>query len=88
MLTQIMSNGIFKSPVHRVVANSKERISLAMFYALEPEKMLEPAEGLVDEMRPSLYRKMKTRDFLTSFFEKFSQGETTIKWLRVDQKPS
>ncbi|KAJ6794872.1 putative 2-oxoglutarate-dependent dioxygenase [Iris pallida] len=74
---EIMSNGIFKSPVHRVVTNTKERMSVAMFYALEPEKYLEPAEGLVDEKRPRLYKKMRTKDFLDVFFQKFSLGQST-----------
>lgn len=74
---EIMSNGIFKSPVHRVVTNTKERMSVAMFYALEPEKYLEPAEGLVDEKRPRLYKKMRTKDFLDVFFQKFFQGQST-----------
>ncbi|KAF0935478.1 hypothetical protein E2562_033620 [Oryza meyeriana var. granulata] len=44
---EVMSNGMFRSPVHRVVTNAeKERISLAMFYALDPEKVIEPAAGL------------------------------------------
>nr|AIA59798.1 leucoanthocyanidin dioxygenase [Lycoris radiata] len=80
---EIMSNGIFKSPVHRVVANSKERISIAMFYSLEPEKILEPSEHLVSESRPSLYNKMTVKDFLIAFFEKFSHGVCTIEWLKV-----
>lgn len=80
---EVMSNGSFKSPVHRAVANSKERISVAMFFSLDPEKILEPAEGLVDKMRPSLYWRMTVKDFLKAFFEKFTQGETTICWLRV-----
>jgi isopenicillin N synthase-like dioxygenase len=45
-----MNNGIFKSPVHRVVANAEnERISLAVFYGVDGEKVLEPAAGLLDE---------------------------------------
>ncbi|ONK60324.1 uncharacterized protein A4U43_C08F17010 [Asparagus officinalis] len=75
---EVMSNGIFKSSVHRVVTGSKERISIAMFFSLQPEKMLEPAQGLVSEIRPCLYRKMKANDFLKAFFDKFAQGETTI----------
>nr|XP_029117038.1 protein SRG1 isoform X2 [Elaeis guineensis] len=81
---EIMSNGIFKSPVHRVVTNSeKERISVVMFYALEPEKELEPAERLVDEMRPRLYRKVKTKDYLEVFFQSFSQGKRAIDWVKI-----
>ncbi|KAK8294657.1 hypothetical protein V6Z12_D05G014200, partial [Gossypium hirsutum] len=50
---QIMSNGIFKSPVHRVVTNTdKLRISVAMFNEVEPEKEIGPVEGLIDENRP------------------------------------
>ena len=38
---QIMSNGIFKSPVHRVVTNSeRERISLAVFSSPDSDKRL------------------------------------------------
>ncbi|KAG8495676.1 hypothetical protein CXB51_013576 [Gossypium anomalum] len=48
----IMSNGIFKSPVHRVVTNTdKLRISVAMFNEVEPEKEIGPVEGLIDENR-------------------------------------
>ncbi|XP_020244912.1 codeine O-demethylase-like [Asparagus officinalis] len=79
---EVMSNGIFKSPVHRVVTGSKERTSIAMFFLLQPEKMLEPTQGLVSETRPCLYRKMKAKDFLKAFFDKFAQGQTTIQWLR------
>jgi isopenicillin N synthase-like dioxygenase len=42
---QIMSNGIFKSPMHRVLTNtSKLRISVAMFK--EPEQDKEKAKAL------------------------------------------
>ena len=63
-----MCNGILKSPVHRVVVNAEERISLAMFYMLEQEKDLEPAAGLVDEMRPRLCKKVKAKDFNEAYF--------------------
>ncbi|XP_042974879.1 flavonol synthase/flavanone 3-hydroxylase-like [Carya illinoinensis] len=47
---EIMSNGIFKSPVHRVVTNSeRERMSLAVFYIPEPEKEIGPDDRLVNE---------------------------------------
>ncbi|ONK59766.1 uncharacterized protein A4U43_C08F10420 [Asparagus officinalis] len=71
---EVMSNGTSKSDVHRVVADSKERISVTMFYLLESEKMLEPVEGLVTEMRPFLFRKMKAKELLKIYYEKFAQG--------------
>jgi len=51
-----MTNGIFKSPVHRVLANSKrERISVAMFYTPEPNKEIGPEQSLVNEEQPRYY---------------------------------
>uniref|UniRef100_A0ACD5WLK1 Uncharacterized protein n=1 Tax=Avena sativa TaxID=4498 RepID=A0ACD5WLK1_AVESA len=45
---EIMNNGIFRSPIHRVVTNAeKERFSLAIFYVVDGETTLEPAPGLV-----------------------------------------
>lgn len=42
-VTEIMSNGLFRSPVHRAVTNAEsDRVSLAMFYTLDTEKEIEP----------------------------------------------
>jgi isopenicillin N synthase-like dioxygenase len=57
---QIMSNGIFKSPVHDVVTNSERlRISAALFNETDPEKEIGHVDCLVDERRPRLYRNVK-----------------------------
>ena len=57
---QIMSNGIFKSPVHRVVTNSeRERISLAVFSSPDSDKEIEPIGRLFNDSRPRLYKKVK-----------------------------
>ncbi|KAF2318123.1 hypothetical protein GH714_041474 [Hevea brasiliensis] len=56
----IMSNGIFKSPVHRVVTNSeKERITVAVFCIPDSDKEIKPADALVNETRPRLYKNVK-----------------------------
>ncbi|OAY66783.1 Protein SRG1 [Ananas comosus] len=81
---EIMSNGTFKSPVHRVVTNAgKERLSVAMFYALDPERELGPAAGLIDEERPRLYKTVKTKDYLAVLFETFAKGKRAIDWAKV-----
>ena len=65
---EIMCNGIFRSPVHRVVTNAeRERLSLAVFYAVDGETVLEPAPGLLDDERPARYGKFKAKDFGLSF---------------------
>lgn len=81
---EIMSNGIFKSPVHRVVTNAeKERISLAVFYGVGAENALEPAAGLLDEKRPARYRKISMTDFIAGIHGQFSRGTRFIESLKI-----
>jgi len=55
-----MSNGIFKSPMHRVVTNTEKlRMSIAMFNEPEPENEIGPVEGLINEKRPRVYKNVK-----------------------------
>lgn len=75
---EIISNGIFKSPVHRVVTNSeRERISLAMFYCPNQEKEIEPANWLVNESRPRLYKTVKNYNRL--YLEQHKLGKRPIE---------
>ncbi|KAL5985634.1 hypothetical protein ACLOJK_027620 [Asimina triloba] len=63
---EVMSNGMFKSPVHRAVANSVEdRISLVMFLVANAEKEIGPADGLIDEEngKPRLYKRFKVKEY-------------------------
>ena len=77
-----MSNGIFKSPVHRVVTNSeRERISLAVFCIPEPGKEIEPVDGLVNESSPRLYKKMK--NFVDIYFQYYQQGKRPIDAAKI-----
>ncbi|XP_059432913.1 jasmonate-induced oxygenase 2-like [Corylus avellana] len=79
---EIMSNGIFKSPVHRVVTNSeRERISLAVFCIPEPENEIEPVDGLVNESSPRLYRKMK--NYAAIYFQYYQQGKRPIDAAKI-----
>ncbi|CAN6214884.1 unnamed protein product [Urochloa humidicola] len=81
---EIMNNGIFKSPVHRVVTNAEqERISVATFYNVEGQKMLEPAAGLLDENRPARYRKINASDYDVGLREHFSKGKRFIETLKI-----
>ncbi|KAF5934889.1 hypothetical protein HYC85_026018 [Camellia sinensis] len=74
---EIMSNGMFKSPVHRVVTNSeRERITLAVFCMPESNNEIEPVEGLIDEKRPRLYRSMK--DYGNIYFQNYQLGKRPI----------
>ncbi|KAJ8641255.1 hypothetical protein MRB53_017949 [Persea americana] len=81
---EIMSNGIFKSPVHRAVTNlEKERISLAMFLAAEVDKEIGPANSLVNTSRPRLYKNIKVKDYLDMFLLNFLEGKRSIDFVKV-----
>ncbi|XP_031262801.1 protein SRG1-like [Pistacia vera] len=75
---EIMSNGIFKSPVHRVVTNKeRERISLAVFFIPNSDKEIEPVNGLIDKTRPRLYKKVK--DYVSIYFQYYQRGRRPIE---------
>lgn len=80
--TQVMTNGIFRSPMHRVVTNSeKERMSLAIFYDVDLDKELEPIAQLLDEKKPAKYKKIKYK--MINRYEFFSKGERAIESLKI-----
>ena len=79
---QIMTNGIIKSPIHRAVTNSKKlRISVAVSNEAEPDREIGPAEALIDEKRPRLYRNVK--NYAAINFECFQKGEIAITTLKI-----
>lgn len=80
---EIMSNGVFMAPVHRVVTSERERMSVVMFYQPEPHKELAPSEELVGEERPAMYKKLKAKAFGDGFWDAFAAGERTIDFLKV-----
>lgn len=77
-----MSNGVFKSPVHRVVTNSKrERVSVAVFCCPGPDKEIEPIGRLVNDTSPRLFKKVK--NYGDTYFQYYQQGKRPIDALRL-----
>lgn len=82
---QIVSNGIYKSPMHRAVTNSeKERISVAMFWGPEVGKEVEPLEGLISEEKPRLFKTVK--DYHLTYFKYYQQGQRAIDAVKIHQQ--
>ncbi|KAM0007178.1 putative flavanone 3-dioxygenase [Helianthus debilis subsp. tardiflorus] len=77
-----MSNGIFKSPVHRVLVNSrKERMTLAVFCPVLSDKVIGPADGLITDETPRLYKNViYSLDF---FFKIYQQGGRPIDACKI-----
>lgn len=77
-----MTNGIFKSPIHRVVTNTeKKRITIAIFFTPDKTSVIEPAEGLIDENRPRLYKPVV--DYAGAFFHEYHKGKRVIDSLKI-----
>ncbi|EOA37408.1 hypothetical protein CARUB_v10011328mg [Capsella rubella] len=75
---EIMSNGIYKSPFHRVVTNGeKDRISVATFCVPDRDNEIKPADGLVSEARPRLYKTVTNYGEL--YHKYYHQGRRTIE---------
>ena len=77
-----MSNGIFKSCVHRVLVNSeKERMSVAMFCMPQTEKDIGPVDELISDETPRLYKNVTF--ILDDFFKNYQQGRRAIDALKI-----
>ncbi|KAH9606098.1 hypothetical protein KSS87_019656, partial [Heliosperma pusillum] len=81
---EVMSNGIFKSAVHRVVTNSeKERVSVAAFCAPDPENEVEPIPQLITTNQPKMYNKVNMATYKQLFFETYPHGKRVLDALRI-----
>ncbi|XP_071717328.1 protein LATERAL BRANCHING OXIDOREDUCTASE 1-like [Rutidosis leptorrhynchoides] len=79
---QIMSNGIYKSPLHRVVTNpDKGKISIALLNEPNPNREIGPVEALINEERPRLYKNLKNYGFIN--YQSFQKGVVAIDSVKV-----
>lgn len=81
---EVMTNGEFKSVIHRVVTNAvKDRISVAAFCSPENTKEIGPLKELVISHQPELYKRFNNHEFRRIFFESYAQGLRTIDALKL-----
>ncbi|XP_061356666.1 protein DOWNY MILDEW RESISTANCE 6-like [Gastrolobium bilobum] len=72
---QVLSNGRYKSPVHRAVTNRcLPRLSLGMFYAPNDEIVIRPIEELTDKEHPPIYRKYTYKEYMEEFYRQEGKG--------------
>ncbi|KAK9697944.1 hypothetical protein RND81_08G071700 [Saponaria officinalis] len=81
-LLEIMSNGMLKSPVHRVVTNSDcERMSLAVFCFPNPNKEVGPVADLITDEQPQMYQRVLHYENI--FFKYYQLGQRPLHAARV-----
>ncbi|GLT54550.1 hypothetical protein SLA2020_277420 [Shorea laevis] len=70
-VAQIMSNGIYKAPDHRVVANKwKQRLSIATFCFPNSSVDIGPAEKLIKSGSPPLFKTLKLEEYFHRYFNR------------------
>lgn len=82
-LLQIASNGIFKSPTHKVVIDPQyDRTSIAMLPVPNAEKVIGPLEELITEDRPQLFNRFN--DYSQIYFKHMGAEERQINYVKIN----
>ncbi|XP_027358867.1 protein DOWNY MILDEW RESISTANCE 6-like [Abrus precatorius] len=80
LLMQIITNGKLVGAEHRAVTNSNiARTSVAYFMYPSFESIIEPAQVLINENTPPLYKSMSFGEFRRSFFQKGPKLEEELQ---------
>ncbi|XP_077213203.1 2-oxoglutarate-dependent dioxygenase 19-like isoform X2 [Tasmannia lanceolata] len=82
---EILSNGKYKSVVHRAVVNNKSaRISIAMAHGPSLDALVAPAPELVDgKNHPPAYRAMKYKEYLEMQQSNQLNGKSILDTIRL-----
>ncbi|RZR97102.1 hypothetical protein BHM03_00026220 [Ensete ventricosum] len=81
---QVISNGIYKSVDHRVIANSKdERLSIAFFYNPEGDVAIGPARELLTPQLPPLYPCITFNEYRMYVRKRGPSGKSQMKSLKL-----
>lgn len=84
---EVLSNGRYKSVVHRVVLSTgeKPRISIAGLHALGMDVKVRAAEEMVDHLHPNGYRDSSFADFLNYISKNdLGQGKGFLDTLKIN----
>ncbi|KAL1802530.1 hypothetical protein ACET3Z_031177 [Daucus carota] len=81
---EILTNGKYKSAVHRATVNSKTtRISMVTLYGAKVNKLVVPAPEFVDDNNPPAYRGMKYGDYFIADQTSTTKGVTSLDLVRI-----
>eukprot|EP00253_Pinus_taeda_P023900 PITA_23900 len=82
---QVVSNGRFRSVEHRAVTNaSSARISIPMFCTPAEDAFIAPAESMVDEQHPPVYRGYKFDKFWEAFWSNVLERKSVLDTFKIE----
>ncbi|KAJ7964358.1 2-oxoglutarate (2OG) and Fe(II)-dependent oxygenase superfamily protein [Quillaja saponaria] len=83
--TEIITNGKYRSTVHRAITNSNHpRLSVATFHDPAKTVKISPASELIHESSPPKYREVVYGDYVLSWYTKGPGGKRNIERLMLD----
>ncbi|GLJ27424.1 hypothetical protein SUGI_0538500 [Cryptomeria japonica] len=78
-LLEVMTNGRYKSIVHRAVTNKeKERLSIGVFYAPGFTQEISPSPELIDDNHPCLFRKFIHEDYMQDYYTRGAKAKDSF----------
>ncbi|GJZ65764.1 flavanone 3-dioxygenase 3 [Tanacetum coccineum] len=82
---EVLSNGLYKSMVHRVTLNNERtRISIASLHSMGMDEKMATADELVSDENPKKYKESSCRDFLNFLTRNdISEGKSFIESLKM-----
>ncbi|TKW20068.1 hypothetical protein SEVIR_4G061100v4 [Setaria viridis] len=84
--TEIITNGRYKSSVHRAVVNAEcARLSVATFYDPSKSRKICTAPQLVSKDEPQKYRDVVYGDYVSTWYSKGPDGKRNIDALLIQQ---
>ncbi|XP_024969159.1 flavanone 3-dioxygenase 3 [Cynara cardunculus var. scolymus] len=83
---EVLSNGLYKSMVHRVTLNNKKtRVSIASLHSLEMDEKMATAKELTDDEHPKKYKESSFSDFLDFLSNNdITEGKSFIESLKIN----
>ncbi|WJX61945.1 hypothetical protein P8452_46992 [Trifolium repens] len=84
---EVLSNGRYKSVVHRAVTNNVHpRVSMAMFYGPNPNTTIGPIQELIDEEHPIKYKNYRFSEFVEEFYKPERTRKMVIENFKLENK--
>jgi len=84
---QVLSNDKYQSAIHRVAVNNKsERLSIPIFLRPSDKIPVKPAEKLVDEKNPAVYRPYIYKEYFDTVWSKGLNIPTVLDCFKIGAK--
>lgn len=85
-ILEIMSNGIYRSILHRAVVNAtEERISVAAFHTPAVDGEIGPIPDLITRGTPAKFRRISVTDYMTGLFARALDGKSYLDLMRINE---